>query len=114
MPWTALLVVLAASAQAHEEKYGTGRYFYKHCEASLDQSNSEELFRQGECVGMFQAMGNYSEQLSPPFRFYSPGTTTGAQFARAAMTDMDEHSDEMDSSLLKIAATAFRNEWPCR
>lgn len=95
-------------------KYGTARFFYDACKASLNDKNTQDLFNQGECVGMLRALSFYSEQLSARFKFCSPGNVTGAQLVSVALKYMDIHPEKLDTPLMEIANTAFVLEWPCK
>ena len=109
-----LLAASAGLASAAEPKYGTGRYFQQYCRSVLQDSDSRELFHQGECVGMLQALSFFSEELPKQYKFCSPGTSTGAQLAKVAVDYMDKNVGELEGSFLVIAVKAFRAEWPCR
>lgn len=48
----------AKPGAAPSPTFGTTRYFYEACKSSLDEKNSEELFRQGQCSGELFAMSS--------------------------------------------------------
>ncbi len=108
------LTLLPVSAQAADPAYGTARYYYPHCKASLDDNNSKELFSQGECIGMLQAVSFFSEQLSKEYKFCSPSGVIGSKLATVLIAYMDANQNKMESPMLELAIGAFRAEWPCR
>ena len=107
-------VVSATHVTAEEPKYGTGRFFYDSCKASLDDKNSKDLFNQGTCVGMLRAMSFFSEQLAANYKFCSPAAATGSQLVAVAVKYMEIHPEKLDSPLLEVANAAYRLEWPCK
>ena len=80
----------------------------------LQDNDSRELFHQGECVGMLQALSFFSEELPKQYKFCSPGTSTGAQLAKVAVAYLDANTADLDNSFMLMAVKAFRAEWPCR
>ena len=108
------LLLAASAAPAQEPKFGTVRFFIPHCKATLDDANTDELFRQGQCSGTLLAAHSLSEQLSTNLRFCSPAETQAGELVRVAVAYIDAHPDSMDTMLLDTAIIAFKAKWPCR
>lgn len=109
-----LAAAAATGAAAQEPKFGSVRFFYPHCKATLDDSNSSELFRQGQCSGTLLAVHSLSEQLAGTLKFCSPAETQAGELVRVAVEYIDSHPNTMDTLLLDTAIVAFKQKWPCR
>lgn len=108
-----LLALSAAGAGAEEPGFGTVGFFLAHCKASMDDDNSTELFRQGQCSGLLAGAQFLSREVSPTYRFCSPPTVEVGELVAVAVAYLDRQPDKAKLPLLEAAIPAFQARWPC-
>lgn len=109
----ALLAGSPAGVSAQEPTFGTVQFFDAHCRASLDDNNTTDLFRQGQCSGMLLALHFVSEQLATNLKFCSPAGTKAGELVQVAMAYTAAHPDRASTPLMDTAIQAFKERWPC-
>ena len=119
----AALALTVTAMQAAGEDQNSASYAMPGCRAIL-QKSSDDLFKQGLCVGMIRGIAFVSESLSSAPSLPGnvrqelctnhPDEVTIAQLIRVVIAHIEARPARMHEDFRDLALEAFRTAWPCK
>jgi len=106
------LAAALLSQGADAQGVDSANYMVPGCQKFLGRS-TDEIYAQGRCVGVVDALAFVSGDLPSNLRFCFPQEVTTGQSIRVAVPYIERHPQRRHEDFRLIALEAFHEAWPC-
>jgi hypothetical protein len=113
----AILAALATRTAATEAWDHSANYYLPSCRAFANEQFATGPFRQGECVGILEALAMMASNMDKTLVASSsctPDDVTFSQMTTVVVRWLDQHPQRWHEDFRVLALLALHDAWPCK